>query len=269
MLSPSPPEPVRFDGRKLDGKKLMVGTPMYGGTAQAGFTRCLMDLGVLCSRLDLPMTLTSVTGESLIPRARNTIAHEFLKSDATHLLFIDADIRFDPVDAIRLIEANVELIGGPYPMKTIDWRLIRQLVLARPDITEEELTRVSAFYHFNYLPGQRLDYDHSRLLEVADISTGFMLIARSVFEAMAARRPETYRTNSPHWAQERLHNFFGVGVEDDVLLSEDYWFCKRWAESGGRIWLAPWMKMQHIGEHAFGGDGLEASEAVRRAAGLA
>lgn len=265
--SPPPPEIVRFDGRKLDGKKLMVATPMYGGNAKAEFTRCLMNLGTACAQLEVPMVLDTLSGESLIPRARNLLANDFLKSDCTHLLFIDADIRFDPVDAIRLLVAERELIGGPYPMKTIDWDFVRRLVLARPDITPAELQRASRHYHFNYLPNQRGGYDHSKPLEVLNVSTGFMLIARGVFEAIRARWPEqNYRTNSDHAAEERLYNYFGVSIEDDVLLSEDYYFCKRWSETGGRVWLAPWMKMQHIGEYTYGGEGLEASEAAWRAA---
>lgn len=202
-------DPIRFNGHKLDGKKLMVGTPMYGGNGKTAFTRCVMDLAVLCDRLELPMLLATVTGESLIPRARNVVAQEFMKSDATHLLFIDADLDFEPVDAIRCLEADKDMIGGPYPMKDI-----------------------------------------------------------GVFDAIRAAQPdESYRGNMA-WefdrnVVERYYNYFGLSIEDDVLLSEDYYFCKRWQETGGKIWLAPWMKMRHIEDYTYGGDGLEASEQNR------
>ncbi len=261
-------DPIRFDGHKLDGKKLMVGTPMYGGNGKTAFTRCAMDLAVLCDRLELPMLLATVTGESLIPRARNVVAQEFMKSDATHLLFIDADLHFDPVDAIRCLEADKDMIGGPYPMKDIDWGFIKKLVQARPDITEDELQTATKFYHFNYLPGQRLPYDYSQPLEVMNVSTGFMMATRGVFDAIRAARPdESYRGNMAREVDrnvvERYYNYFGLSIEDDVLLSEDYYFCKRWQETGGKIWLAPWMKMRHIGDYTYGGDGLEASEQNR------
>lgn len=258
-------EEVRFDGRRLDGKKLFVAVPMYGGNAKSEFFNSMLDLQAACAQLSIPLTWRTMKGESLIPRARNWLANEFLKSEATHLLFIDADIRFDAVDVIRMVVAGKELIGGAYPMKTIDWRFIRELVLSRPDISPEELQQASCHYHFNYLPDQTLDYDHSQPLEVLNVSTGMMLIDRSVFEAIRARWPDqSYVTNSDHWLRERIYNFFGVSIEDDILISEDYYFCKRWAEAGGSVWLAPWMKMQHIGDHVYGGEGLEASEAAWR-----
>ncbi|MBN9308796.1 MAG: hypothetical protein J0I99_00775 [Devosia sp.] len=264
MPSRSPaPETVSFDGRKLDGKKLMLAVPMYGGASKTEFTTSIMHLNAACAQLSIPVIWCPLHGESLIPRARNALANHFLKSDCTHLLFIDADIDFDPVDVIRMVVADKELIGGPYPAKNIDWDFIRRLVLARPDITPAELAQTSRRYHFNYLPGQPLGYDHSQPLQVRDVSTGMMLIARPVFDVIRERWPEqSYMTNSSFETPERVYNYFGVGVEDDILLSEDYYLCKRWRETGGAVWLAPWMKMRHIGEYAYGGEGLEASEAA-------
>jgi hypothetical protein len=254
-------EPIRFDGRKLDGKKIFVAVPMYGGNGKTDFMNSLLDLQSAFAQLGIPMEWRTIKGESLIPRARNWLANEFLKSDATHLLFIDADIKFDPVDVVRMVVAEKELIGGPYPMKTIDWSFIREIVLAKPEITPEELKQASCYYHFNYFPGQSRNYDHSQPLEVLDVSTGMMLIARAVFDTIRVKWPDqSYMTNSDHWVRERIYNYFGMTIEDDILLSEDYHFCKRWAETGGQVWLAPWMKMQHIGDHVYGGEGLEASE---------
>ena len=45
-----------------------------------------------------------------------------------------------------------------------------------------------------------------------------------------------------------------VGGGSDRYLSEDYMFCQMWRKMGGKIYLCPWMKTQHIGTYAFTGN---------------
>mgnify|MGYP000341873540 CR=1 FL=1 len=59
--------------------------------------------------------------ESLITRARNYLVDEFLRSDFTHLLFIDSDIHYNPQDVIAMLALEKDVIGGPYPKKSINW----------------------------------------------------------------------------------------------------------------------------------------------------
>lgn len=256
---------IKIDREKLKGKSLMLATPMYGGNCKGEFARSVMELGMVCRDLGVPFTTLFTYNASLITRGRNDLADAFLKSDLTHMIFIDADIVFHPLDVIRCLASDHELIGGPYPMKDIDWPWVRDLIMAKPDVTEEELERMSRQYHFNYNDNQPLAYDRSQFLEVHNVSTGFMLITRSVYEKIAEKWPErTYATNYAkeivRGVRRTVYNYFHTDVEDNELLSEDYYFCKRWKETGGKVWLAPWMRMQHIGDRTYGGCGLEASE---------
>ena len=251
---------IKINREKLAGKSLMLATPMYGGNCKGEFARCVMQLATLMQSLDLPFETRFIYNASLIGRGRNDLTHVFLQSNFTHMIFIDADIVFDPMDVLACLSEDKELIGGPYPMKDIDWPWVRDLILAKPDITEDDLQHLSRMYHFNYSPNQGT-YDAAEFLEVLNVSTGFMLIARSVFDKIAGKWPnETYASNYSkdllRGVKRTVYNYFACPVEDNELLSEDYFFCKRWRETGGKIWLAPWMKMQHIGDYTYGGCGL-------------
>jgi hypothetical protein len=71
---------------------LFVATPMYGGMCIGNYTAALMQMPLVVSKAGIKMYYTYMMNESLITRARNSLAYDFLASDATHLMFIDADI---------------------------------------------------------------------------------------------------------------------------------------------------------------------------------
>ena len=85
-------------------------------------------------------------------------------------------------------------------------------------------------------------------MKVDYAGTGFMLIKREVFEKIEEA--------TPHLAHEEIdgptHAFFDTSIEEGVYLSEDYFFCKRWSEIGGDIWMDPTVKLKHHGTCAYG-----------------
>ena len=87
----------------LQKKKLFVATPMYGGACAGMYARSIADLSAICAKYEIPLQLYYLFNESLITRARNYCVDEFLRSDATHLMFIDSDIGFNPQDVIALL----------------------------------------------------------------------------------------------------------------------------------------------------------------------
>jgi hypothetical protein len=104
--------------------KLFVATPMYGGLCTGGYTMGILNCVQTFSPRNIQMYYSYMMNESLITRARNGMAYDFLQSDATHLMFIDADISFNPKDIVRMINADKDIICGLYPKKEINWKLV-------------------------------------------------------------------------------------------------------------------------------------------------
>lgn len=260
---------------ELRKRKLFVATPMYGGSCCGPFAKSCVDLNMICAHYGVPIQFFFLFNESLITRARNYLVDEFLRSDATHLMFIDADITFEPKDVLALLAFDREVIGGPYPKKTIAWeRVYDAAKLGLCDGNPARLQEFVSDYVFNIVPGT----EQVRLDEpapVLEIGTGFMCVRRDVFERFAAAyptqffRPDHNRTTQFDGSRE-ICAFFDTVIDPDTkrYLSEDYMFCQWARKIGVQIWLCPWMKLQHTGFYVFGGslDALaELSQAHQRA----
>jgi hypothetical protein len=105
----------------LKKHKVFVATPMYGGMAHGLYIKSSLDLQTTMSKYGIETKFSFLFNESLITRARNYLVDEFLRSDFTHLLFIDSDIHYNPQDVIAMLALDKDVIGGPYPKKSINW----------------------------------------------------------------------------------------------------------------------------------------------------
>ena len=232
--------------------KIFIGTPMYGGIAKNNYVIGLQNLVVKLSQAGHSVSTTTVANESLITRARNTIAHKFIKSDCDALLFIDSDHGFNADDILKMIESEKELIGAPYPMKGINWENVRLAALAG----KQNLESYSGHFAVNLL-NMNEDFNPDQPYKVKDIGTGMMFIKREVFEKI---RPlcKTYNHNSVGdlgiQFGEEITEFFYTEIDSNkILLSEDYAFCRAWQKSGGDVWAAPWVRITHSGDYNFSG----------------
>ena len=246
---------------ELQKKKLFIATPMYGGMAHGMYIKSCLDLQSVCAQYGIEVRFSFIFNESLITRARNYLVDEFLRSGFTHMLFIDADIHFDPRDVIALLAMDKEISGGPYPKKSIKWGSVVEAIKRNPNIEPSEVEKVTGDYVFNAVAGTG-QFSVGEPLEVLEIGTGFMLIQRQVFERFEKQYPEL-RYKPDHVGQANfdgtryIHAFFDTAIDhgkSDRYLSEDYMFCQWWRNMGGTIWLCPWMKTHHIGTYAFHGD---------------
>ena len=252
---------------ELRKKKLFVATPMYGGQAHGMYLKSALDLQSLCNQYGVEIRFSFIFNESLITRARNYLVDEFIRAEGfTHLLFIDSDIHFDPRDVIALLALDKEIIGGPYPKKSIKWSAVRDAIKNHPDIDLGELEKVSGDFVFNPAPGTE-KFSVAEPIEVLEIGTGFMMVKREVFAKFRDAYPQL-RYKPDHVGQVNfdgsryIHAYFDTvidskengGFGSDRYLSEDYMFCQWWRRIGGQVWLCPWMKTHHIGTYAFTGD---------------
>jgi len=172
---------------ELQKRKLFLAVPMYGGQCAGMFTRSVADLSAICMKHGIPLQLFFLFNESLITRARNYCVDEFMRSGATHLMFIDSDIGFNPQDVIALLamqsdESPYDVIGGPYPKKCISWEKIKQAVdKGMADDNPNNLEKYVGDYVFNPKGSQR-EIPLNQPVEVLEIGTGFMMVRRKTFE---------------------------------------------------------------------------------------
>jgi len=258
---------IQLNAEELKKTKLFVATPMYGGMSHGLYVKSCLDLQTTMMRYGVEVKFSFLFNESLITRARNYLVDEFLRTDFTHLLFIDSDIHYNPQDILALIALDKDVIGGPYPKKSINWNNIAETARKHPDLNPKELENLVGEYVFNVVQGTQ-QFSVSEPLEVMEIGTGHMLVKRHVFDKMAAEYP-TIKYKPDHVGQAHfdgsryIHAYFDtvidtidsiVGGGSERYLSEDYMFCQMWRKMGGQIYLCPWMRTQHIGTYAFTGN---------------
>jgi hypothetical protein len=256
---------IKVELSELQKNRLFVAVPMYGGQCAGMFTKSIADLSSLCTRYQIQLQLYFLFNESLITRARNYCADEFMRSNATHLMFIDSDIGFDPNDVIALLalsteDSDYDVIGGPYPKKCISWEKIKQAVdKGVADDDPSNLEKYVGDYVFNPKNGQN-EIPIGQPVEVREIGTGFMLIKRKTFEEYGrafpeqSYKPDHIRTAAFDGSREIMAYFDCIiDPESKRYLSEDYMFCYNVQKIGMKVWFCPWMKLQHVGTYVFSG----------------
>jgi len=258
---------IKVELEKLRKNKLFIATPMYGGMAHGLYIKSSLDLQTTMNKYGIETKFSFLFNESLITRARNYLVDEFLRSDHTHLLFIDSDIHYNPQDVLALMALDKDVIGGPYPKKSMNWGNIAQAARANPNMDPKELEQLVGEYVFNVVKGTK-QFSVTEPLEVMEIGTGFMMVKREVFERMEKEYP-TIKYKPDHIGQANfdgsryIHAYFDTVIDykesitgggSERYLSEDYMFCQMWRKLGGSIFLCPWMKTQHVGTYAFTGN---------------
>ena len=230
---------------------LVIGTPMYGGMCTSEYTDSLLKLSESCNKSGVKLTTIFLGNESLIQRGRNTIAHHFMNlPDATHLLLIDADIKFRVEDIVKTIKADKELIIGPVALKGYNWEEIRQAALAGDD----DIGRTGGVFNINTLPGIEMENEETPF-EIEHGGNAFMIIRRDCLQTLEPQTP--IYTNGGRSLPDgvEIKDYFRVEINKDTnhLLSEDYFFCHSYRQIGGKVWCAPWVETGHFGSHLFNG----------------
>lgn len=238
---------------------IFVATPMYGGLAHQRYIEGIMTLMNQCRFNEINISFAFMGNESLITRARNALAHEFLKTPCTHLFFIDADIGFRSHDVIRMIKADVDIIAGVYPKKDINWPAVADAAKAGVPPMELKYHAGDFVINVDHVPEGGLQVKTDEPFEVSNAGTGLMLIKRRVFEELKGKVP-IYQNNMPTQNmgllhQEMISEFFATSIDPkhNVLLSEDYHFCQIWKREGGKVHIAPWADLTHNGTYEFAG----------------
>lgn len=216
--------------------------PCYAGQLTEATFSSFVRFSLLARQHNLNWSLDTMVNESLITRGRNNLAAKMMHNEkATHLMFIDSDIRFDADAIMKLVDADKDIVGGMYPVKGYP---IRYVVNGTADPV---------------LEGQ--------LEEVRHIGTGFMMIKRTVFTQMFAKFPEKKFKDSINVGAQYepfMYALFETCLDaDGHYMSEDWYFCDKWRDMGGKIFAHKGIVLSHTGYHEFRGN-MEAMENGKR-----
>lgn len=258
---------------------LVVATPCFGGQVSSIYAGSVFRLQrAVRSKSNMDLKVMMRDGDALITRARANLVTLFLDDpQATHLLFVDADIGFEPDEVFRLIESGADVVAGVYPIKRVNWDKARRMLEANRPVA----------------PSAALDYvfeiddpDHvvavGGFTRVRYAGTGFLMVRRHVLEKMCGHPAyaslQFFREHSidPLAGSSNRFALFECMIDPGTgtYLSEDFSFCKRWTDIGGEIWANIESRLDHVGPSVFHGDissqfAVPASAAPVRAANAA
>jgi hypothetical protein len=224
------PGQVQVNVDFLRTTKVHIAMPCYGGMLTESTFMSFIKWANTARQLGIDWTLETMVNESLISRARNTLTAKFLDMpDATHLFFVDADIGWEPWHLLVLLNRDVDVCAGLYPMKTMPIKWV-----------------VNGF--------EGAEEGPDGFQEVSKAGTGFLLMKKHVFEKLKSHPAVKQYKNDigldPKYDQH-LKTYFDTAVRQNRYYSEDWTFCENWRDLGGKIWVDKRILLRHSGSYVF------------------
>jgi hypothetical protein len=212
---------------------LHIGIPCYGGMVSEPTMTSFLRFTLMASAAGLNWSLDTMVNESLVTRARNNLMAKMMTNpQATHFMFIDADIRFQPESILQMLAYEKDVIGGLYPKKTLP-----------------------VSYVINLKPQTKIQGD---IFTVDTMGTGFLLFKRTVYEQLIAAHPECKYVDDVGLGKQyepMMYSIFDCEIDEQGhYLSEDWLFCRRWQKLNGEIWAHSKVLLNHVGHYEYAGD---------------
>lgn len=216
-------------------RHVFIATPAHSGDVCCEYVNSLVGTMNAFLQNGIASTHSFCIGNALVHDARNRMVSWFMaKEDATDMLFIDADIAWNPEDAVRLAMSPHDVIGGTYRQKRDDAEMYN---VAGPKPTG------------------------TGLLEVDYIATGFLKISRKAIEKLQKVHADK-KYGGPDGSE--CYGLFEAPIENGKITGEDALFCRRWRAAGGKVFLIPDMTLHHVGRKAYRGNFAELAARVSR-----
>lgn len=146
---------------------------------------------------------------------RNYIVEEAIKAGATHLMFIDTDVTFEPEGIVKLLKDDKDIVGGMYNMKSLPLTTTVKFTNDKGEFVKADA---------NSIP--------KTLFKCHAVATGFMLIKLSCLNKL--KKP-----------------YFDFGNYKGELMGEDIYFCDKAVKAGIEVWCNPTIRIGHIGEYLY------------------
>ena len=228
--SPNTQLQIQVNVDYLKTTRVHICMPCYGGMLTESTFTSFIKWASTARQLGINWTVETLSNESLISRGRNTLTAKFLSNkESTHLMFIDSDIGWEAWHLLVLLNRDVDVIGGLYPMKSMPVK-----------------------WCVNGFEGAETGPDH--LQEVTKTGTGFLLIKREVFEKLNAHpavRPFVNDIGLPSELNPYMKTYFDTAVREGRYYSEDWTFCENWRDLGGKVWVDKRVLLKHTGTYVF------------------
>jgi hypothetical protein len=243
-----------FNFELIKDKKILIGTPTYENHIMINHQRSIIDLVSIATNVGMKVTYLLGTHDSLIPRMRNNLAKYCLEKEYDYLFFIDSDVSFQTDDffhTIYLAETkNMEVIAGPYPKKTIFWENIDKAIKNNLIKNSEDYQKYTSLFSINFKNDEK--FNAYEPFEVDQASTGFMLISKNILEEFLEKYPDQIGKD---YDGSNFYAFFETKLDPKTknFLSEDFLFCNMVKDMGHKIWLLPYVVLDHMGTNIFSG----------------
>ena len=262
---------------------LTILTPAYGSQVYVNYTHSLINTINMCNLVGLPVRVEFCRNDSLVSRARNNlVAKALTDKETTHVMFIDADIGWSPIDVLNMLMADKDIVGGAYPLKSHEWE---RLLLDGGDVAKkwvqskneselkdkmsdiEIIKQKLLRYNINLLSNELTINEN--LMEVRHTATGFIMIKRGVFEQMIAQFPQLKYVDNTGFLTKEENEFayalFEPSICEGIYMSEDWTFCERWVNvmepknvmeceaKKNKVYIDVGVQLSHIGLEEFKG----------------
>ncbi len=245
--------------------KIAIATPAYGEIFYSSYVQSLFRLVRGLERAKIPSTFASISYADIVESRSFLLTRWYDKTDATHLLFVDADMGYEPQLVLDMLRFDKPLVGVVYPKREIDLDRYAKLV---SEGRSSESARARA-HNFIYRSNARSNLpDRNGFIEVDGCGAGILLVRRDCVDEMLKRFPElsdagAKKTSPIARELDRLIRCFEPLMVDGARLSEDYAFCHRWRQCGGTVYANIAYEISHVGLHRFKGRFSEARSGPR------
>lgn len=233
--------------------KIMVATPVHSEVS-IGYLKSILDLQKASYLRGVDLIFEYGVGSALVHDVRNKLANKFLRSNCTHLFFIDSDIVFSPDQFFQVIQFSknekYSIYGGVYPKKNVNWEFLYYAFTQG----KKDIHNYLGYFTVDYKLENK-DTDFSKPIEVGGLGAGFMCIPREVFHTIysSGTCKSYYSSFSDFDGQILIDSFFDFDINENTktLLGEDINFCKKALKCDVKIYALPWLIIGHEGRFTY------------------
>ncbi len=207
----------------LKTKNIQIGIISDNNQISTETLKSILQWSNTATMLGIKWDLTTIPSEQNAALVRNYLVTQFLaKPAATHLLFLDGSIGFEPHHILQLLSAEKHIISGSVPKKVFP-----------PDYDIDRTDNMLV---------------EDMCLEVNSVNFDFTLMNKEAFTYLAKHKSAIPFKDA---AGELQITYFNQQIIDGRLKTDTLGLCSNWQELGGKIWLQADAMVTKTGPYIF------------------